>query len=315
MNEVSLKPVIEELENLFSKFNARFFADKLEKPVITVSPDHTRGAYGWCTGWKAWKAGEDEGHYEINLCAEYLNRPFEETCGTLIHEMVHLQNLQDGVQDTSRSGTYHNKKFKETAEAHGLTVEKGEKYGWHKTALSPEALEFVQSLGKQGFTLVRPRPIGLKGSSKGGGSSSRKYVCPCCGAIIRATKEVHVISFIAAAMLLILCTACHVAESHNEVLAQENTVNGGYTITDITDPVEVQSYIEQQGGEYTADIMAVHQVTFTDYTVNDITDPAEIKAYLESQGQEYNENITAIHQITFIDGEATPEGSLCEVEK
>ena len=75
MNEVSLKPVIEELENLFSKFNARFFADKLEKPVITVSPDHTRGAYGWCTGWKAWKAGEDEGHYEINLCAEYLNRP------------------------------------------------------------------------------------------------------------------------------------------------------------------------------------------------------------------------------------------------
>lgn len=161
MNEVSLKPVIEELENLFSKFNARFFADKLEKPVITVSPDHTRGAYGWCTGWKAWKAGEDEGHYEINLCAEYLNRPFEETCGTLIHEMVHLQNLQDGVQDTSRSGTYHNKKFKETAEAHGLTVEKGEKYGWHKTALSPEALEFVQSLGKQGFTLVRPRPIGL----------------------------------------------------------------------------------------------------------------------------------------------------------
>ena len=50
MNEVSLKPVIEELENLFSKFNARFFADKLEKPVITVSPDHTRGAFGWCTG-------------------------------------------------------------------------------------------------------------------------------------------------------------------------------------------------------------------------------------------------------------------------
>ena len=50
MNEVSLKPVIEELENLFSKFNARFFADKLEKRVITVSPDHTRGAYGVLAG-------------------------------------------------------------------------------------------------------------------------------------------------------------------------------------------------------------------------------------------------------------------------
>lgn len=43
MNEVSLKPVIEELENLFSKFNTRFFDGGLEKPVITVSPDHTRG--------------------------------------------------------------------------------------------------------------------------------------------------------------------------------------------------------------------------------------------------------------------------------
>lgn len=45
----------------------------------------------------------------------------------------------------------------------------------------------------QNPTNVRPRPLSLKGSRKGGGSSSRKYVCPCCGAIIRATKEVHVI--------------------------------------------------------------------------------------------------------------------------
>lgn len=194
MSEASLKPVIDELETLFSKFNARFFGNKLERPVITVSPDHTRGAFGWCTSWKAWQdEAKEGGFYEINLCAEYLNRPYEETCGTLLHEMVHLQNLQDGVQDTSRSGTYHNRKFKDAAEAHGLTCEKGEKYGWHKTALNPEALEFVQSLGKQGFTLVRPKPLGLKGSSKGGGSSSRKYVCPCCGIIIRATKEVHVI--------------------------------------------------------------------------------------------------------------------------
>ena len=57
MNEVSLKPVIDELETLFSKFNKAFFEGKLEKPVITVSPDHTRGAYGWCTGWKAWQDG------------------------------------------------------------------------------------------------------------------------------------------------------------------------------------------------------------------------------------------------------------------
>ena len=31
MNEVSLKPVIDELETLFSKFNKAFFEGKLEK--------------------------------------------------------------------------------------------------------------------------------------------------------------------------------------------------------------------------------------------------------------------------------------------
>ena len=194
MTSASLKPVISELESLFSTFNKAFFEGKLEQPVITVSPDNTRGAYGWCTGWKAWQDGAKEGgYYEINLCAEYLNRPFEETCCTLIHEMVHLWNLQEGVQDTSRSGTYHNKYFKIAAEAHGaLTVEKGSKYGWHITKLSPEGEAFVKSLGKNGFSLVRPKVPSLKGSSKSG-SSSRKYVCPCCGTIIRATKEVHVI--------------------------------------------------------------------------------------------------------------------------
>lgn len=138
MTSASLKPVIEELESLFSKFNTRFFAGKLEQPVITVSPDTTRGAYGWCTGWKAWQDGTKEGgFYEINLCAEYLNRPFEETCCTLIHEMVHLWNLQEGVQDTSRSGTYHNKNFKTAAEAHGLIVEKTAKHGFSKNHPGP----------------------------------------------------------------------------------------------------------------------------------------------------------------------------------
>lgn len=193
MNEISLKPVIEELETLFSKFNSAFFEGKLEKPVITVSPDNSRGAFGWCTGWKAWQDGSKEGgYYEINLCAEYLNRPFEETCATLIHEMVHLLNLQLGVQDTSRAGLYHNQKFKAAAEAHGLTVEKGAKYGWHITKLAPATADFIKAMEKPGFKLVRPRVNTLKGATKSK-SSFRKYVCPCCGTIIRATKEVHVV--------------------------------------------------------------------------------------------------------------------------
>lgn len=192
----SLGTVIASLENLFQKFNEKFYAGKLQAPVITVSPDTTGGAYGWCTAWKAWKdspeATSDEGYYEINLCAEHLTRPFEQICGTLLHEMVHLYNLYEGVQDTSRGGTYHNKRFKEAAEQRGLHIEKSEKYGWTITTLNEEGKAFVESLNHEGFDFFRtPIPPAMKRS--GGGSSSRKYVCPRCGCIIRATKEVRVI--------------------------------------------------------------------------------------------------------------------------
>lgn len=142
MKETSLKPVIENLESLFSKFNEKFYNNELQAPIITVSPDTTKGAYGWCTAWKAWSNTEpqkvndiailtkedleamktDDGFYEINICAEHIARAFEEVCETLLHEMVHLYNLQMNIKDTSRGGTYHNKKYKDAAEKHGLIV-------------------------------------------------------------------------------------------------------------------------------------------------------------------------------------------------
>ena len=191
---VSLKTTLNQLENLFKFFNKEYFENQLEAPVITISPDMTKGAYGWCTSWKAWKHssedGENDGHYEINICAEHLTRPFEEVAGTMLHEMVHLDNLYKGIKDTSRSGTYHNEKFRKTAEKHGLIVEKTEKYGFAITKLTDEAKEKVKKIGCESFDMFRDS--GIKKANKTSKSSSIKYVCPLCGAIIRATKEVNV---------------------------------------------------------------------------------------------------------------------------
>lgn len=198
MAEQSLKVIIQKLEDLFDQFNNRFYDGQVQKPVIAVSPDTTKGAYGWCTTWKAWKEkteNEEEqndalGYYEINLCAEHLARPFTEVCATLLHEMVHLWNLQNEVQDTSRGGTYHNKKFKQVAEEHGLIIDQHPKYGWTLTSLNEEAKEFIEKMNEKGFGIYRSKLPKIKASKS---SSSRKYVCPCCGLIIRATKEVNVI--------------------------------------------------------------------------------------------------------------------------
>lgn len=191
----NLSEVVKSLEELFQACNKRFYNGELEAPIITVSPDTTSGAYGWCTGWKAWKDSNDpdNGYYEINICAEHLNRPFSETVVTMLHEMVHLYNLYAGVKDTSRGGTYHNKLFKAEAEKRGLRIEKDSKYGWTTSFLNDEGQAFADSLKNKTLGVHRDKISAFMKKGSGKGSSSRKYVCPGCGCIIRATKEVFVV--------------------------------------------------------------------------------------------------------------------------
>lgn len=169
---------VKTLEELFNKFNSYLFDSKIETPIITISPDTTSGAYGWCTTQKIWKSS-DEDFYEINICAEHLNRPFNEVCATLIHEMVHLHNIGNGIKDTSANGRYHNKKFKETAEEHGLVIDKDPKFGWTITKLHEDTAEWIKNnVEHKGFDLVR-----IKAAKKSTGKKSKVnyYMCPCCG--------------------------------------------------------------------------------------------------------------------------------------
>lgn len=196
MCDISLTTSIERLESVFSKLNDKFFNGELTEPVITISPDSTHGAYGWCTTWKAWKLkGEekDGGYYEINICAEYLARDFYLIAETMLHEMCHLYNLQNGIKDCSRGGTYHNRKFKECAEQHGLCIIASQKYGYAHTELLPSTREWLSLQNDLDFVLYRHSPIKEKSGKKK--SSTRKYICPCCGLSVRATKEVKIVCY------------------------------------------------------------------------------------------------------------------------
>lgn len=180
---------VQKLEELFTIFNEHLFNGEITAPVITISPDTTKGAYGWCTTNKIWKS-QDEEYYEINICAEHLNRTIYEVCGTLIHEMVHLHNIYNGVQDTSANGRYHNKKFKETAEAHGLVIEKQGNIGWSKTTLSEELAFWIEeNIDFKGFDLVRVR--NEKKSGTGKRAKYKYYMCPCCGVKFYSVHDIH----------------------------------------------------------------------------------------------------------------------------
>lgn len=192
------------LVKIFKAINEEYFNNELEVPTITIQS--TVGAYGHVSVQKVWHSNEVATH-ELNLSADYLNRPIENVVATLIHEASHLYALQNDIKDTSNRGVYHNKNFKKIAEEMGhLQIDKHEKYGWTVTYPTEDTLDFIIANGFEDIQLVRGSQFnftGIGGAKAGNGgmvppktrkpSSTRKYICPCCGNSFRATKELNVL--------------------------------------------------------------------------------------------------------------------------
>ena len=97
------------LNKVFKLINEEYFNNELEVPTITIQS--TVGAYGHVSVNKVWH-NDTVATHELNLSADYLNRPIENIVATLIHEGCHLYALQNNIKDTSNRGIYHNKRFK-----------------------------------------------------------------------------------------------------------------------------------------------------------------------------------------------------------
>ena len=188
------------LNKVFDLLNAAFFENALSRPTITIQS--TPRAYGHFSLREDTWVSKIGGTHEINIGAGTLARPIEDVVATLLHEMVHYYNYVCGVQDCSRGNTYHNRKFKEEAEARGLVVERSERYGWSHTSPSEALIDFVLDNGLTDILLNRNEESGFQitgtGTHNGSSftttkkSSTRKYICPCCGMSIRATREVNI---------------------------------------------------------------------------------------------------------------------------
>lgn len=189
------------IEKIFRAVNAKYFGGQLEEPIITIQS--TPKAYGHVTVAKAWQRGDTTRH-ELNIGAGTLNRDIVYVVCTLVHECVHLWDLQNGIQDCSRGGAYHNKRFKEAAEARDLKISYDPRIGWSITEPTDALCEFILEQGWENIQMNRmeysytPRGRGAgDAAGKPTGTSnpnshSIKYVCPCCRNSVRATKVVHI---------------------------------------------------------------------------------------------------------------------------
>ena len=188
---LSIIETVKALENVFDRANEYFYDNELPKVVITFSPDEKRKTYGHFTTGKVWHK-EDASAYEINIVCNCLENNAQ-VVGTMLHEMAHLYNTIHEIKDCSGNGNYyHNKKFGNTANAHGLNLEKSEKYGWTGHTLSEDGKVFLET--------VKDNLVGLTRDTLGMGTKKSKksyylYQCPCCGAKARTTKPLGLVCY------------------------------------------------------------------------------------------------------------------------
>lgn len=200
----SYNRVTQYLNKVFKLINSEYFDNELEMPTITIQS--TVGAYGHVTTSKVWKTESGKASYELNIGADYLDRPIENIVATLIHEGCHLYAMQNGIKDTSNRGVYHNKRFKALAEDSGLIIEKHSRYGWTITTPSEATINFCIDNDLQELLITRHTGITFTGvgtGKNGNGTpvkptapkkgNSIKWICPCCGAIVRSTKILNIV--------------------------------------------------------------------------------------------------------------------------
>lgn len=200
----SYNRVTQYLNKVFKLINSEYFDNELEMPTITIQS--TVGAYGHVTTSKVWKTESGKASYELNIGADYLDRPIENIVATLIHEGCHLYAMQNGIKDTSNRGVYHNKQFKALAEDRGLIIEKHSRYGWTITTPSEATINFCIDNDLQEVLITRHTGITFTGvgtGKNGNGTpvkptapkkgNSIKWICPCCGAIVRSTKILNIV--------------------------------------------------------------------------------------------------------------------------
>ena len=189
------------LNKIFDLLNAEYFECSLSRPTITIQS--TPKAYGHFSLREDTWVSKLGGTHEINIGAGTLARPIEEVVATLLHEMVHYYNYENGIQDCSRGNTYHNRRFKTAAESRGLIVSHSDRYGWSHTSPADELLDFVLENGLTDILINRNEFTGFQITGTGTHNSlgvtpprkpshARKYLCHCCGNSVRATKVVNI---------------------------------------------------------------------------------------------------------------------------
>jgi hypothetical protein len=134
-----------------------------------------------------WQVNGADRH-EVLVGGEGLQRGPLEVLGTLLHEAAHGLAQARSIQDTSRGGRYHNRRYAQLAGELGLEVASVKPIGWSATTVPEQtAAGYAGQLEELQAALVLWR---RQETRIGGGTRSRNLLAAACacGRRIRVAK-------------------------------------------------------------------------------------------------------------------------------
>jgi len=189
--------LVAALEHAWATIRARH--PEVPEAVLVVAS----GGAGRRLKWGHFTAGRWQqagGHHpEVLVGGEGLARGAREVLATLLHEAGHGLADARRIQDTSRGGRYHNRRYAALARELGLEVAQVGAIGWSATTL-PEATAAAYA---PVLAELEARLVLWRRQEVAGPAGSRNLVCVCgCPRRIRVAPAT-----LAAAP--ILCAACN----------------------------------------------------------------------------------------------------------
>lgn len=186
-SDTALLVLLREIERLLAAIR-REHPEIPETVTIVVPRGRRRMVAYFSPGCWRVQGGEVD---EIGISAEHLADGVESVATSVLHEAAHARARALGIQDTSRGGRWHNRRFGELALDMGLKVAQHSSIGCTTPGLRSEAFiryaDELRSL-EQALVLVRqdrtppvgPGPGGGIGGPGGSQAASRKYVSAIC---------------------------------------------------------------------------------------------------------------------------------------
>ena len=119
-----------------------------------------------------------------------------------MHVLAHMYAESKNIKAVSREGHYHNAKFREIIDSTDLTAVYNDMTGWDKATpnaamtklcVSRKITDHTQVIRTYAAQFYTQLKTGTAVVYEPKTSNARKYICPCCGNSVRATKDVSIL--------------------------------------------------------------------------------------------------------------------------